>query len=93
MNGHARTVYKLDVVTCVRFIFSTTLCRLVDDDVLVLPGAVSTPVDDTVADPEFSKGGFQDSAREARGEKLLRSRPLPVQTGGKNEEVGRTQDD
>ena len=41
----------------------------------------------SVADPEFSKGGFQDSAREAHGEKLVRSRPLPVQTGGKNEEL------
>ena len=38
-----------------------------------------------VADPEFSKGGFQNSEREARGEKFVRSRPLPVQTGGKNE--------
>ena len=36
-------------------------------------------------DPEFSKGGFQNSAREARGEKFVRSRPLPVQSGGKNE--------
>ena len=40
-----------------------------------------------VADPEFSKGGFQDSARRARGEKLVQSRPLPVQTGGRNEEL------
>ena len=29
------------------YFFSTTLCRLVDDDVLVLPGAFSTPVDDS----------------------------------------------
>ena len=27
----------------------------------------------------------QNSAREARGEKFVRSRPLPLQTGGKNE--------
>ena len=50
---------------------------------LLIYGKTSSPV----ADPEFSKGGFQDSAREARGEKLVRSRPLPVQTGGKNEEL------
>ena len=41
----------------------------------------------TVADPEFSKGGFQNSARFARGKKFVQSRPLPVQTGGKNEEL------
>ena len=40
-----------------------------------------------MADPEFSKGGFHDSAREARGKKFVRSRPLPVQTGGKNKEL------
>ena len=49
------------------------------------PGETENP--SSVADPEFSKEGFQDSAREARGEKLVRSRPLPVQTGGKNEEL------
>ena len=39
----------LDVVTCVQFIFSIMynfFAISFDDDVLIFPGAVSTPVDD-----------------------------------------------
>ena len=48
----ASHAYNNDVVTCVRFIFSNRvrLCAVLlinDDDVLVFPGAVSTPVDDS----------------------------------------------
>ena len=50
--SHAYNNYIYDVVTCVRFIFSNRLrlCAVLltnDDDVLVLPCAVSTPVDDS----------------------------------------------
>ena len=45
----------------------------------------TTGASSAVADPEFSEGGFQNSAREARGETFVRPRPLPVQTGAKNE--------
>ena len=48
MNGHARTVYSTLSVTWVRFFFNRVrLCAVsFDDDVLILPDAVSTPIDD-----------------------------------------------
>ena len=49
MNGRGRTVYSTLSRVCDFFFFP-----LVDDDVLVLPGAFSTPVDDS---PYFFKVG------------------------------------